>query len=336
MTLTPVNGFKHFETHHCVTGSLRHIYAFHDHPISEDMLLGLGEGVGFIYWHMKGQDPFIGGRAAPKPSLEEIAGARTGVKVIPHTTASAAKAQKALIDLLDAGQPVMIQVDMGFLPYFDFDGQEYHFGGHVVVACGYDAAAQTVLIADRDAALHPVPLKALAQARGSTFKPFPPQNRWYTFDFSGKRLPTLDEARQAIIAQCDAMLHPPIQNMGVAGIRKTAHMIPQWAKQISADRLPWVLFNAYIFISPVGGSGGGHFRYMFSRFVRELGAHDARLLPCADQFLAVADRWAAVGDEFKQASESDHPAEMLTEISGALIEIAAMEQAAWESLRACV
>jgi hypothetical protein len=31
-----------------VTGSLRHIFCLNDHPLSEDMLLGLGEGVGFI------------------------------------------------------------------------------------------------------------------------------------------------------------------------------------------------------------------------------------------------------------------------------------------------
>jgi hypothetical protein len=43
---------------------------------------------------------------------------------------------------LAASQPVMHQVDMGFLPYFDFGGKEYHFGGHVVVACGYDPASE--------------------------------------------------------------------------------------------------------------------------------------------------------------------------------------------------
>jgi hypothetical protein len=35
----PLPGFQHFTTHHCVTGSLRHIYAFHRYPIGEDMLL---------------------------------------------------------------------------------------------------------------------------------------------------------------------------------------------------------------------------------------------------------------------------------------------------------
>ena len=61
----------------------------------------------------------------------------------------------AVINVLDAGQPVMIQCDMGFLPYFDFGGEEYHFGGHVVVVCGYDPDGDQVLVADRDEDLHP-------------------------------------------------------------------------------------------------------------------------------------------------------------------------------------
>jgi hypothetical protein len=36
----------------------------------------------------------------------------------------------------------MLQVDMGYIPYFDFGGEEYHFGGHMVVACGYDAQSE--------------------------------------------------------------------------------------------------------------------------------------------------------------------------------------------------
>lgn len=52
MPLQPIPGFQSLETHHCVTGSMLHVYQFHDCPISEELLLGIGAGVGFIYWHM--------------------------------------------------------------------------------------------------------------------------------------------------------------------------------------------------------------------------------------------------------------------------------------------
>jgi len=336
MALKPLAGFKSLETHHCVTGSMRHIYVYNDHDISEDMLLGLGAGVSFSYWHFKGQTPFIGGRGGFRPPyLEEVAGRRTGVKIEFHTTSSARKARKTLLEMLEAGQPVMIQCDMGFLPYFDFGETDYHFGWHVVVVCGYDPETDQVLIADRDKELHPVSMEDLQKARGSTYKPFPPKNKWYTFDFSEKRAPTAAEVREAIVEQVKPMLEPPISNIGVKGIRKAAKMIPQWPKSLDADELRWTLFNSYIFISPVGGTGGGLFRYMFSRFLREAAEimADPRLNESADEFQHIGDVWEELGEWFRQASEMDDPAARLGEGVAWLNRLADMEELAWQRLR---
>jgi hypothetical protein len=69
-----LKGFESIETHHCVTGSMRHIYCFNNHPLSEEMLLGLGGGVGFVYWHMKGTDPFraVVGKDVPAKDLNVV------------------------------------------------------------------------------------------------------------------------------------------------------------------------------------------------------------------------------------------------------------------------
>ena len=94
--IKPFKGFRTFKTDHCVTGSMRHIYEFNGHPVSEDLLLGLGAGVGFIYWHMKGMAPFLGGRANTgrprEEGMEKAAGRRTGVRVDCLKTSSVAKA----------------------------------------------------------------------------------------------------------------------------------------------------------------------------------------------------------------------------------------------------
>jgi len=335
MTLRPLEGFKSLTTHHCVTGSMRHVYVYNDHDISEEMLLGLGAGVGFIYWHQKGTPPFIGGRANARGEFEPLAGKRTGVKIEPHTTSSARKAKRTLLEMLDAGQPVMIQCDMGFLPYFDFGGYEYHFGAHVVVVCGYDAETDQVLIADRDEELHPVSLEDLEKARGSTFKPFPPRHKWYTFDFSGKRQPTADEVRQAIAEQAQGMLEPPISNFGVKGIRKAAKRVLKWPDQMDEEELRFTLFNTFIFIDATGGTGGGIFRYMFSRFLREAAeiTSNDRLIEVADEFQRIGDKWQVVAEIFKSTSEADDPTAELPEISTPLLELASLEEAAWSRLR---
>jgi hypothetical protein len=297
------------------------------------MLLGLGEGVGYIYWHQKGMIPFFGGRSQPKPSMEELSAKRTGVELESHSTTSSRKAKKTLLERLNARQPVMLQVDMGFLPYFDFGGEEYHFGGHAVVACGYDADTDTVLIADRDG-MYPVPMMELAKARGSKFKPFPPKNRWLTLDFTQKRNPQPHELQIAIKHMSSLMLAPPIHNIGVKGIRKTADVIPKWPEMLSTEELKWALFNAYIFISPVGGSGGGIFRYMFSRFLCETAVllHDPRYETSAREFHTIGDAWEEVAAWCKQTSEASNPAESLTECVNLLQTIADQEERAWSTL----
>lgn len=98
MTLQTLPGFESLETFHCVTGSLRHIYVYNEHPLSEDLLLGLGGGVGFIYWHTKGTLPFVGGRANARGEFEPLVGERTGVDIQAFTTSSARKAEKTLLN----------------------------------------------------------------------------------------------------------------------------------------------------------------------------------------------------------------------------------------------
>jgi hypothetical protein len=337
MALESLAGFEHFPTHHCVTGSLRHVYVYNDHPVSEEMLLGLGGGVGFVCWHMKGTQPFIGGRGRGRPGqgFEARAGQRTGVVVEEYVTSSARKAERSLLELLDAAQPAMLQVDMGFLPYFDFGGYDYHFGGHVVVVCGYDAESRQVLVADREEALHPVSMDDLEKARGSTYKPFPPKHRWYTFDFSQKRQPTADEVRQAIAEQAEGMLAPPISNLGVAGIRKAARHALKWPDLMDEDTLRNTLFNAFVFIDAMGGTGGGAFRYMFSRFLREAAGIAGAGQPekSAEAFQHIGDGWQEMAEIFRRGWQADDPVAVLAETTAPMMALADLEEAAWTQLR---
>ena len=70
--LVPFPNCDALNGYHCQTNSLAKIYRFHNCPISEDMLLGLGSGMGFLYWHQKGTYPFIGGRSNLKSFFTDI------------------------------------------------------------------------------------------------------------------------------------------------------------------------------------------------------------------------------------------------------------------------
>ena len=107
---------------------------------------------------------------------------------------------------------------------------------------------------------------------------------------------------------------------------------------MGADELRWALFNAYIFISPVGGTGGGCFRYMFSRFLREAAeiAGDARLDDSATGFVHIGDEWEELGEWFRRVSEGDDPAAQLDACGAQLNSLADLEQAAWSRLHEIV
>jgi hypothetical protein len=175
----------------------------------------------------------------------------------------------------------------------------------------------------------------MARARNSSVKPFPPHNRWYEFDFSHKRLPSPDEIFQAIGEQTEAMLHAPISNLGVRGIRKAATKIAAWPEVMTEEDLRSALFNNYIFISAVGGSGGGLFRYMFGRFLSEAAeiCGESRLNAISEDFKSIGDCWEELAETFRPALEAPDPERLAREAKPRLEQIAGMEQAAWEKLQ---
>ena len=81
----------------------------------------------------------------------------------------------------------------------------------------------------------------------------------------------------------------------------------------------------------MGGTGGGTFRYMFSRFLREAAGitGDARLEESADEFKRINDSGEALGVWFRQASEAPDPAPLLGECAAPLNALADQEEAVW-------
>ena len=101
-----------------------------------------------------------------------------------------------------------------------------------------------------------------------------------------------------IAAQASGMLAPPIHNFGIKDIRLAAKRIPEWPGLMTVEESRQALFNVFIFIRPVGGSGGGLFRYMFSRFLIQaatiLGNEHLDCLGAA--FQQIGDAWESVSD----------------------------------------
>jgi hypothetical protein len=195
-----------------------------------------------------------------------------------------------------------------------------------------------VLLADRDGELHEVSLIDLAQARGSTYKPFPPENTWYSFDFSKKRPPEAQDLWTAISEVCENMLWGPISNLGVRGIRRAAKAIPMWEKQLDEHQLRQTAYNSFIFIDAEGGTGGGIFRYMYARFLEESAniTGESRLTRIASELRTVGDQWQAVAEIFKRGSKEEDPVALLADATEPLMKVADLEEGIWTQLREMV
>jgi Domain of unknown function (DUF4872)/Butirosin biosynthesis protein H, N-terminal len=274
--IAPFANCPALDGYHCQTNSLAKIFYHASHPLSEDMMLGLGAGMGFMYWqmHMGSENAvFIGGRGNTQNFFSDL-GKRTGVEITEVTTSSAHKAQSALLEKLAKNEPVMLFADMGFLPWLDLP-EDYHFGGHTFVVCGFDGG-QTVLASDMDqkaAGLKkgfysPITLEQLAQARSSSFNPFPPRNTWLEFDFTHVHDPAAEDILSAIKQTVASQLTPPIKNMGVKGLKHAAKEILKWPEMFPERALRMNLFSLYVYIE-IGGTGGGCFRSMYARFLQE-------------------------------------------------------------------
>lgn len=332
---------------HCETASLAKIYQAYGHPLSEEMLFGVGAGIGFIYWQMKmSAQPsiFIGGRGNTKKyGFFTDLGRRTGVVIRPLTTSSAARAEAALLDALAEKKPVMLGGDMGFLPWFHFP-EEYHFGGHSFVICGYDGD-KTLLASDLDQEMSgcrkgyyaPITLEQLRLARGSKFKPFPPRHLRYEFDFRDFHAPRRKDILYAIAQAADVHLNPPIQNIGISGMRHSARQILTWPGLFDVDGLRRNLFNLYIFLE-IGGTGGGCFRAMYAHFLEEaaVAASLPELAIFAAAFHASAQRFTRIALLFQDARTAPGLEEKIKEASNGFAEIADLEETAWCQLAAMV
>ena len=327
--------------YHCQTNSLAKIYYHNGHPLSEDMLLGLGAGMGFIYWQMKvGSESyvFVGGRGNTKNFFDDL-GRRSGVKIALKSTSSAKRGENALLERLVKKEPVMVFGDMGFLPWFELP-KDYHFGGHTFVVCGFDGE-RTALASDMDQKAsglkkgfyYPITLEELSKARNSRYKPFPPKNAYLEFDFEGFHSPTAEDFLSSIKQTVESQLNPPIKNIGVKGMKHTAKEILKWPQMFKDQELRMNLFTLYIFIE-IGGTGGGCFRYMYSRFLKEAAKKVANkaLDQASDRFNQSGKKLTEIALMFKDAEHIQDTGERIRNASQKFQEIADIEEDAYAEL----
>jgi hypothetical protein len=254
----------------CMTSSLWKLLHHMGHDISEEMLVGIGSGLGFIYWKMKQMPtPFVGGMNGGRfPTILGLAIDRLGGEWKVLKSSSVKTAHKHLRETLKMNQPALVCADLGFLDYLSLGGDD-HFGMHTILVYGIDEKDDVAHVSDRFATPLTIPLSRLQKARASEYHPFPAKNKLMQVFMPEEIVPLEKIIPGAIRGNADFMLNPPISNMGAKGIMRWKKELRRYPKILPNNRtIAQALIEHFVYIE-VGGSGGSLFRRMYSQFLKE-------------------------------------------------------------------
>lgn len=316
-----IKGFEPYVGIHCETTATGCLLRQRHIDLSEPMLFGLGEGLGFIFWKMKAMDfPFIGGRVKPLALTRNIA-RNLNLDFEVKETSSIRKAWKNVVQSIEAGDAVGLQLDSYHLDYF---AEKFHFAGHFATLYGYDDTHAYLVDTSPNGRTVRTSLLSLEQARNEKGA-MSAKNLMYTLkavdDYS------LDDAVvKAISNNAREYLNPPIKNMYYKGILKTSIELKTWFARSANIQHE---FETTAMLMETAGTGGALFRNLYRDFLKEaFELTGLELLNEAHgQFVDIAEKWTQVAGFIAEAGKTgesmyvDQASEVLKDLSSREYEV---------------
>jgi hypothetical protein len=324
--VTIVNGITPRATHHCETTALGVLLRHQGIDLSEPMLFGLGRGLSFIYWDSKNMGfPFLGGRVKPFELTRNLADV-LGFELQVWETTSPRKAWANVVEVIDGGRPVGLQLDSFHLEYFT---AKVHFGGHVVAMYGYDDQVAHLVDTEQQGGAVSTGLDSLALARAAR-GPMAARHRSFTVTVP-RGMPAPHTRIVPAVAGCArAFLNPPIANLGHRGIDKAGKAVRTWLGR--SDDPGRDLPQAALLMERAG-TGGALFRNLYRDFLAECGQLlDSEHLRTGHRlYTEAAALWTEVAALITEAGESGEE-QYLVQAGAVLHELARIEREAMEAL----
>lgn len=342
-----INEFQPQGGKHCITNSLKQIFNYYNVSMTEEMMFGIASGLSFLYLN-QASSPMISGRTKVFEFEKKLA-QRLNITIKCKSSKDYEKVFQTTKKLINNDDPVLVYVDMPYLSYLGLQ-QSSHFGGHAVVLFGYDDENKQFYLSDRDNHDHPintpqgkickdyhlVDYREIEKARSSSYRPFPAQNKYLTFNFDCYNGISKNVILEAIDETCTMMLNPPAQLLGINGIKKFAREILKWSK-FPASKLRLAGITNYFQINQDGGTGGGIFRNMYGHFLIEAATiiADNRFTESGKRFIAVAADWDKIADYLWEISNYPEIKD-LEKISALILNIYEIEKTLYLNLQKLV
>lgn len=257
-----IEDFDLFQGEHCETTAMGNLLQHKGIRLSEPMLFGIGQGLGFIYWDSKGMDfPFIGGRSKPD-ELSACLSSQLNLNIKVQETSSVTKAWQNVKSSIDRGIPVGLKLDSYYLDYFT---NKIHFAAHYAVIYGMDDEYAYMADTSQQGGLVTTRLSNLSLARNAK-GPMSSKNRSFIIEPTDALPPLEPVIRSSLVNNANDYLNPPIRNLGNKGIRRMSSEILKWptrSKDIEKDLCLTALMMER------AGTGGALFRNLYRDFLKE-------------------------------------------------------------------
>jgi len=294
-----IEKIKPFNGQHCETTATGTLLRQLGIELSEPMLFGLGEGLGFVFWKMKTMEfPFIGGRVKTDLLTQNIA-KNLNLNLTVKETSSVQKAWENVKELIDKGQVVGLKLDCFHLQYFS---RPFHFAGHYTAIYGYDNEYAFLVDTRQQGGQVKTTLKSLALARTEK-GPMSSKNLYYTLSKTDKIVDLKASIMNAIRNNANDYLNPPITNIGFKGILKTSSEIIKWFKESKDVENE---FKTSAMLMEKAGTGGALFRNLYRDFLKE--SYNMlkieKLKMGNEAFAEIADLWTSVSTLFDEVSKT--------------------------------
>lgn len=309
-----ISDFKQFGAKNSEAGALKnaltHIGITAPHsgePFSEELLFGIGGGIGFAYFlfEKQGSHPVhlgtrIHTKETERPEFLQTICKRIGVPVHVQNSSSATAAWANLTRNLEQGRAPIAWVDFSRLPYL---GHHTPATTHYnVIVYGIDPESDRILLADRSPQPMHLTRDEFRLARETSWSPkyraMLVQRPSAPADFRAG----VEEGIRDCYRQMEDGLG--ITNFGLRGLEKWATILTSskekksWQKMFPPGRgLYDVLFSMYNQIA-TRGAGGSAQRNLYAEFLNEAAAilSNPSLRDVADQFRASEQMWTELAD----------------------------------------
>jgi hypothetical protein len=281
--------FDLFEGQHCETTATGNLLYHQGINLTEPMMFGLSEGLGFIFLNLKSLNlPFVGGRTKPFEVTKNLC-INLNLNLEAKETSSKSKAWENLFEPLKDGCPVGLQLDSFYLDYFS---SKIHFAGHAVACFGIDGNQVHLMDTKQQGGKHKISISDLEKARFAK-GPMSAKARSWTIKTTSKKVALNSAIKLAIQKNAKSYLTPKFKGMSYLGIEKLAQSLPKWLEIAKEPEKDLVLASL---LMERAGTGGSIFRCFYRDFLSESSqVLDTKVIKDAHTaFSEIADDWRQV------------------------------------------